>query len=143
MGSLNQVALRAEFDGLKGQFERLCADGKMTPESQTLFQTLLMLFEVLMAVFMEKSTPKNSRNASVPPSQTPKDDETASQPGTAVRKLILQPEKVGGEENLVTTPVPSTRDPCTGCHQRLKQHDVVLLLRILGLGPKFDLYAEK
>jgi hypothetical protein len=35
-----------------------------------------------MAVFMEKSTPKNSRNASVPPSQTPKDDETASQPGT-------------------------------------------------------------
>jgi len=76
--SVNQTSLRAEFDGLKGQFERLCADGKMTPESQTLCQALLMLF----AVFMEKSTPKTSRNASVPPSQTPKDDETASQPST-------------------------------------------------------------
>ena len=31
---------------------------------------------------MEKSTPKTSRNASVPPSQTPKDDETAAQPST-------------------------------------------------------------
>jgi hypothetical protein len=27
MGSLNKVSLRAEFDGLKGQFEQLCARG--------------------------------------------------------------------------------------------------------------------
>jgi transposase len=82
MASVNRVSLRAEFEGLKGQFEALCASGRLSAEGRALVQALLMLFEVLMAVFMEKSTPKNSRNASVPPSQTPKDDETASQPGT-------------------------------------------------------------
>lgn len=82
MGSVNKVSVRAEFVGLKGQFEQLCARGRISAESRALFQALLTLFEVLMAVFMEKSTPKNSRNASVPPSQTPKDDETAAQPGT-------------------------------------------------------------
>ena len=54
----------------------------MTPESQTLCQALLLLFEVLMAVFMEKHTPNHHHNASLPSSQTPKDDETVFQPST-------------------------------------------------------------
>jgi len=80
MPSVNKTSLRAEFDGLKGQFERLRADGQMTPESQTLVQALLMLFEVLMAVFLEKHTPKHSRNSSLPSSQTTKDESSASLP---------------------------------------------------------------
>jgi transposase len=82
MAHVNKHSLREEFDRLKGQFEQLCAAGKMAQESKVLFQALLALFELLMAVFMEKRTPKNSRNASVPPSQTDKADETAAQPGT-------------------------------------------------------------
>jgi len=82
VGSVNGVSLRAEFEGLKGQFEALCARGRISAEGRALVQALLMLFELLMAVFMERSTPKNSRNASVPPSRTPKDDDTASRPGS-------------------------------------------------------------
>ena len=48
----------------------------MAAESRALFQAMLMLFEVLMAVFMEKRTPKNSTNSSIPPSQTSKDETT-------------------------------------------------------------------
>jgi len=81
MASLNKTSLREEFDTLKGQFERLCADGKMGPEGRALFQALLMLLELLMAVFLEKRTPKNSRNSGLPSSQTGKDDDTAPQPG--------------------------------------------------------------
>ena len=33
-----------------------------------------MLFEVLMAVFMEKHTPKSSANSSLPASQSPNDN---------------------------------------------------------------------
>uniref|UniRef100_UPI003AF83BD9 hypothetical protein n=1 Tax=Thiolapillus sp. TaxID=2017437 RepID=UPI003AF83BD9 len=51
----------------------LCASGKMTADSRALFQAMLMLFELLMVVFMEKRTPKNSTNSSKPSSQTPKD----------------------------------------------------------------------
>ncbi|MGR9109061.1 MAG: IS66 family transposase [Gammaproteobacteria bacterium] len=78
MASVNQPSLREEFDGLKAEFERLCAIGAMAAESRALFQAMLMLFEVLMAVFMERRTSKNSRNSSIPPSQTCQ-DETARQ----------------------------------------------------------------
>lgn len=76
MASVNQASLREEFDTLKGRFERLCAEGKMAEESRTLFQAMLMLLGVLMAVFMEKHTTKNSRNSSLPSSQTNKDEST-------------------------------------------------------------------
>jgi len=85
MPSLNKASLRQELDALKGELERLCAAGKMAQESKVLFQALLALFELLMAVFMEKHTPKNSRNSSLPPSQTEKDDETATQAGTQAK----------------------------------------------------------
>ena len=60
MASVNKASLREEFDTLKGQFEQLCAEGKMGADSRALFQALLMLFELLMAVFMEKRTAKSS-----------------------------------------------------------------------------------
>jgi transposase len=84
MASVNKASLREEFDGLKAQFEHLCAEGKVTAETHALFQALLMLFELLMAVFMEKRTAKNSRNSGLPPSQTNKDD-SASQAGTKAK----------------------------------------------------------
>jgi len=54
----------------------------MAPESRALFQAMLMLFELLMAVFMEKRTQKDNRNSSKPSSQTPKDDSATGQSGT-------------------------------------------------------------
>ena len=70
MATLNKASLRTEFDALKARFESLCAKGKMSPESRALFDALLMLFELLMAVFMEKHTPKSPANSGLPPSQT-------------------------------------------------------------------------
>ena len=81
MASVNKTSLREEFDALKGEFERLCANGKMTAESRSLFQAMLILFELLLAVFMEKRTTKNRRNSGLPASQTEKDDDSTSQSG--------------------------------------------------------------
>ncbi len=81
MASVNKQSLREEFDTLKARFEGLCADDKMATESRALFQAMLMLFELLMAVFMEKRTTKDTTNSSKPSSQTPKDDTAASRPG--------------------------------------------------------------
>lgn len=82
MGSVNKQSLREEFEALKGRFEQLCAGGKMTAESRALVEALLMLLELLMAVFMEKHTAKDSKNSSKPSSQTPKDESALSRPGT-------------------------------------------------------------
>ena len=84
MARLDKASLREEFDTLKGQFEQRCAEGKMGADSRALFQALLMLFELLMAVFMEKRTTKNSRNSGLPPSQTDKDD-SAPQAGAKAK----------------------------------------------------------
>ena len=54
MATVNKSSLRAEFDALKARFESLCVAGTMSADSRALFDALLMLFEVLMAVLMEK-----------------------------------------------------------------------------------------
>ena len=68
------MSLRTEFDALKARFEALCTDGKMSPEGRALVDALLMLFELLLAVFLEKNTPKSSRNSGLPSSQTGADE---------------------------------------------------------------------
>ena len=81
MATVNKASLRTEFDALKARFESLCAEGKMSPESRALVDALLMLFELLMAVFMEKHTPKSSANSGLPPSQSPNDATARTRPG--------------------------------------------------------------
>ena len=81
MATVNKASPRSEFDALKGRFEDLCAQGKMSAESRALFDALLMLFQLLMAVFMEKNTPKGSRNSGLPSSQTEPDETARRRPG--------------------------------------------------------------
>ena len=81
MATVNKASLRTEFDALKARFESLCAEGKMPPESRALVDALLMLFELLMAVFMEKHTPKSPANSGLPPSQSPNDATARTRPG--------------------------------------------------------------
>ena len=42
MATVNKQSLREEFDALKGEFERLCASGKMAADSRALFQDMLI-----------------------------------------------------------------------------------------------------
>ena len=81
MATVNRQSLREEFDRPKAEFGQLSAAGAMSAETRALFDAPLMLFEVLMAIFMEKTTRKGSRNASIPPSQTSKDETAATRPG--------------------------------------------------------------
>ncbi|MEA1867577.1 MAG: IS66 family transposase [Thermodesulfobacteriota bacterium] len=81
MPSVNKQSLREEFDQLKKSFESLSSEGKVTPEVTSLFHAMILLFELLIAVFMEKKTKKNGRNSSIPSSQTDK-DKTSKRSGT-------------------------------------------------------------
>ncbi len=81
MATVNRASLRSEFDALKARFKALCADGAMSAESRALVEALLMLFQVLMAVFMEKNTPKGSRTSGLPSSRTEPDETARIRPG--------------------------------------------------------------
>ena len=82
MASVNKQSLREEFTALKGRFTQLSSEGKISPESRALIEALLMLLQVLMAVFMEKHTTKTSANSSKPSSQAAKDETALNRPGT-------------------------------------------------------------
>ena len=120
MASVNKASLREEFDTLKAAFERLCAEGKLAAESRALFQALLMLFEVLMAVFMEKRTRKDSRNSSLPSSQTAKDDTAAIQPG-ANGKGKAQNGVLSGNTRTVETVQVAPVNQCRSCGEDLSR----------------------
>jgi transposase-like protein len=135
VASVNKESLREEFGALQGRFAQLSADGKITAESSALVEALLMLLKVLMAVFMEKNTPKNSSNSSKPASQTPKDDTAISRPGTHGKGKELTETRSANTrtvENFEVSPVSFCEEcgedlhkvPCQG-HERRTQIDIV------------------
>ena len=73
MSFINKKSLRSEFDSIKTDFEHLKQNKKVSFETEMLFKSLIVLFEVMITVFLEKTTKKNSRNSSIPSSQSDKE----------------------------------------------------------------------
>jgi len=80
--SVNNISVREELERLQSEFERLSADGEVTPATKILFQSMLVLVTLLVSVFMEKTTRKDSRNSSKPSSQTDKDESAQPSQGS-------------------------------------------------------------
>lgn len=75
---VNKKSLREEFDRIKIEFEQLSSENKVPTETKALFSAMFMLFELVLAIFLEKTTPKTNKNSSLPSSQTLKDDTATS-----------------------------------------------------------------
>ena len=78
MASLDEVSVRSKVDRLKVDFENLCRDGKVSVEMKAVMNSMFMIVELILSIFLERTTRKNSRNSSMPPSQTGKDDSSFS-----------------------------------------------------------------
>lgn len=81
MGTVNQQSLREEVERIKSEFDRLTADKKISSETRMFIQSMLMLINLLVAVFLEKTTKKNNKNSSKPSSQTDKDESSTINTG--------------------------------------------------------------
>jgi len=126
--TVNKQSLREEFDALKGQFAELSADGKISGESRALVDALLILFELLMAVFMEKSTRKNSTNSSQPPSQTPKDETARPRAGAKGKGKTLGQERSANTRTVETVTV-SKVETCESCCEDLSAQSTLGYVR--------------
>jgi transposase len=135
VASVNKQSLREEFDALKGRFEQLVADGKMAGESRALVEALLMLLQLLMAVFMERHTVKTSANSSRPSSQTAKDETAISRSGTHGKGKALEQARSANTRTVETVQLSKVsfceqcgedlrKVPCRG-HERRTQIDIV------------------
>jgi len=82
MASLDKTTVRNEVSRLKDDFERLCADGKITNESKVLMSSMFMIIELILSIFLERSTKKDNKNSSKPSSQTEKDESALGHQGS-------------------------------------------------------------
>ncbi|MGB6450752.1 MAG: IS66 family transposase [Steroidobacteraceae bacterium] len=135
MPSVNKQSLREEFTALKERFGQLSGDGKVGAESRALIEALLMLMQVLMAVFMERNTPKTSANSSKSSSRTEKDESAIGHAGTHTKGKVYDPSRSGNTRTVETVEV-SKVSACEECgedlrtvrphgHERRTQIDIV------------------
>ena len=82
MANLDKTSIKDEVGRLKADFDRLGKEGKVTSESQAIMNSLFMIIELILAIFLERSTNKNSKNSSKPSSQTDKDESALSHVGS-------------------------------------------------------------
>ncbi len=77
MASIDKKYVRQEVDRVKADFDKLCESGKVSAEIKILFSSMFMIMNLILSIFMEKTTRKNSKNSSIPPSQSEPDTSTA------------------------------------------------------------------
>ena len=82
MASIDKTSVRNEVGRLKADFELLCSEGKVTSEIKVLMNSMLMIMELMLAIFLERTTKKDSKNSSKPPSQTEKDESSLTHQGS-------------------------------------------------------------
>ena len=120
MPTVNQASLRKELEAWKARFQQLLQQGKVSPECVVLFEGLFLLVELMLTVFMEKTTRKGSINASLPPSQAPPDETAAARPG-AKGKAPDDPKKQDNpwHTRKVTETQVSAVTACSSCGRNL------------------------
>ena len=82
MASLDKTTVRNEVSRLKTDFEQLCVAGKITNESKVLMNSMFMIIELILSIFLEKVTKKDNKNSSKPSSQTEKDESALGYQGS-------------------------------------------------------------
>jgi len=119
MAVMDKQSVREEFDRLKAEFKLLSDKKKISAESKALFTGLMMLLEVILAIFLEKKTKKTKDNSSKPPSQTEKDESSL---GTEGSKGKGKPEenRIAANTRSVETTVVIPIDYCDHCGESLK-----------------------
>ncbi len=119
MATVDKTSIREEINRLKKQFDQLCSDDKVSPEIQVVMNSLLVVVNLILVIFLEKKTRKNNKNSSIPSSQTDK-DETAKKSDKSNGKGKKLGGKVGNTRTKETVTV-STVDTCNTCGLPLEE----------------------
>ena len=138
MANLDKLTVRNEVSRLKDDFEQLCADGKITSESKVLMNSMFMIIELILSIFLERSTKKDNQNSSKPSSQTEKDESALGHQGSNGKG---KNENSGRSNNTRTkeTITVSTVNSCTVCGEDLTDSPCTHIER----RTKIDIVFEK
>ncbi|VAY87865.1 transposase [mine drainage metagenome] len=82
--------------------------------------SMLMIVELILAIFLERTTKKNSANSSIPPSQTDKDNSSLTDPGSKGKGKKADGETVKNRRTIETLTIVPV-DYCDKCGADLRQ----------------------
>jgi transposase len=122
MTTINKQSLRNELDRIKSEFKQMSAENKISPEVSTLINGLMVLLNLLCAIFLEKTTKKNYRNSSIPSSQTKKDETSTSKSKTNSKGKDEKAIDAANTRTVESTQV-LTVEQCNYCGESLKDID--------------------
>jgi len=66
---VSKDSIRAKIDEAKVDAEALLKSNKVSPETGAVIKSLILVIDIIAAVFLEKKTRKNSSNSGLPPSK--------------------------------------------------------------------------
>lgn len=137
MGTLNQQSVREEAERIKTEFDRLSVNKKINSETKMLIQSMFVLINLLIAIFLEKTTKKNNKNSSKPSSQTEK-DESSTHHGTNSKG---KPESNATADNTRTVASVTIAEviQCDVCGQDLRK----IACQHIERRTKIDIVFEK
>jgi transposase len=118
MGSVNTQSVREEAERIKSEFQRIAANKKMDTEVSMLIQSMFMLINLLIAIFLEKTTKKTNKNSSKPSSQTEKDESSTTNVGTN-GKGKQESDAVANNTRTIETVAIARVTQCDVCGQDL------------------------
>lgn len=134
MATVNKQSMRGEVDRLQSEFDRLSHNKKLSPEVKALVVGLMTLVKIMFAIFLERTTKKNSKNSSIPSSQTEKDNsatdgKTNSNGKKEQTTLAANTRTIETTEIIVVDKCPHcgadlSKSPCI-CHERRTMIDVI------------------
>jgi len=120
MANVDKESVRAEVTNLKEQFEKLSSAGKVNTEVSMLMSSMFMIIELILYIFLERTTKKGNKNSSIPSSQTHKDETTPGQSGNQGKGKKLNKHIAGNTRKSETVTI-STVEGCTTCGEDLSQ----------------------
>lgn len=138
MSVMDKQSVRKEFDRIKSEFAHISKKQKITPEIKSLFTAMILLMEVVLAIFLEKKTKKTKANSSKPPSQTQKDETSL---GTKVSngKGHSETQHIAANTRTVETTETISVDYCDRCGESLKNTPCLCIER----RTRIDIIFEK
>jgi transposase len=82
MAQIDKSTIRTEVAKIKADFEQMIASGKISDEVKFLMNSMFMIMELMLSIFLEKQIRKDNKNSSIPSSQTDKDESALSHKGS-------------------------------------------------------------
>lgn len=141
MAVMDKQSVREEFNRIKSEFDTIAKKQKVTPEIKALFTGIMLLMEVILAIFLEKKTKKTKDNSGKPSSQTEKDETSLGTEGSK-GKGKSEENHIAANTRSVETTVVIPIDYCDQCGESLKKTPCLCVERRTRIDIVFEKTVE-